>query len=97
MFTKLPGPKDSEGSLQCSISAAICQPHTVDALYCPILLLNVKQETFECRLEIEPGSIVSVADALFTRPLIGSIALAITFCEYRKTGSIPIPWKIKDS
>ena len=85
LFTKLLWPGDSElGTLIRSSSQAItcpvptCLPHTVEALHCPFLWLNVKKESwntnfYSCwltRPEITPYSTVSVADVLFARPLI---------------------------
>ena len=49
LFTKLPWPGDGEGTFQSSIQAAPCLPYTVKASHCPFLLLNAKQESYECQ------------------------------------------------
>ena len=83
LFTKLPWPGDSKGTFRSSSQAATCPPvyhtrrrlHTVPfnaerqagKLWIPIFIVFGLT-----RPGIEPESIVSVADALFSRPLIDS-------------------------
>ena len=87
LFTKLPWPGDSEGTFRSSSQAATCPPvyHTRRRLH--TVPFNAEHQAGKLwipsfivfgltRPGIEPESTVSVADALFTRPLIGFIKIA---------------------
>ena len=76
LFTELLWPGDSDKTFRSNqaaiTSVLICLKHTVEASYCPFLMLIVKQESYECQflvfgltwLGIEFRSTILVADAL---------------------------------
>ena len=80
LFIKLPWPGESEGTFRSSSQAATCPPLAVEASQCLFLIVNSSSEDVNrnftllglTRPGIEPTPIVSVVDALFTLPLIGS-------------------------
>ena len=84
LFTKLHWPGDSEGTFRSSSQTATCPPvyHTRWRLHnlrliaerqAGKLLIPIFIVFGLTRLETEPKSTVSVADALSTRPLIGIV------------------------
>ena len=84
LFTKLPWPRDSEGTVRSSSQAATCQPiyhtrrrlHTVPLIaerYAGKLRIPMFIVFGLTRPEIKPASTALVADALSTRPMIGSL------------------------
>ena len=72
LFTKLDWPGDSEETFRSSSQVATCLPHTVAISHRPVSFLNVKQRDCEpifIVFGLTQPKIVSVADALSTRPL----------------------------
>ena len=50
LFTKLPRPGESEGTFRFLSQAVPCLPHSVEALHCPLQLLNIKQTSCKSQL-----------------------------------------------